>query len=460
FKAASLLVLLFFSLVSAQSAREVDRIVVDGVEKPVFYEDKSGTPQKYFLGGNGNRVELAGHQRSKAQEKKEKFGVFGKKLYDTLSIMKAEEEVDVNITFALRPLPEPLKNKKLRKEEAVSQLQASFLDGVETLERRFGRLPSEVVDFKGKNGLRLRLRKSELLKLKTNPRIQSIELPANPRHEKILRQAPLEESFMGAGWNSGGLHFPEDCGEEFACGSGILVGVLERNPIWNSDSADHLDGSWFEKRPGTPIAPRHPHGLWTSSIIRNSGPGLGGSAFNGGGAYNANLSLSYPVAPESTMQDAYDWLLNKFPRIISHSWRFPRYLGGAHEAEANEFERQMDMATAVYPYVLNVLAAGNSGDTADGGENDACVDSSAVYNPPGWTAEQCQTVAWWSHNGLIVGAVDDDSTRSAFSAFRNGPEDNEAPHVMVRGSGIQLPWMAPFDSSATCPTDTDRKSVV
>ena len=454
FKAASLLVFLFISLVSAQPVREVGRIVVDGVERPVFYEDKGGTPQKYFLGESGNRVDLAGHQRRKAQEKKEKFGVFGKKLYDTLSAMKAEEEVDVHITFALGALPEPLKNKKLRKEEAVAQLQASFLDGIENLERRLGRLPSEVVDFQGKNGLRLRLRKSELLEFKTNPRIQSIELPINPRHEKVLRQAPLEESFMGTGWNSGGLHFPGDCGEEYACGSGIYVGVLEKNPIWNSDSADHLDGSWFEKRPGTPIAPRHPHGLWTSSIIRNSGPGLGGSAFNGGGAYNANLFLSYPVVPESTMQDAYDWLLYKFSRIISHSWRFPRYLGGAYEAEANEFERQMDMATAQYPYVLNVLAAGNSGDTADGGENDACVDSSAVHNPPGWTAKQCQKVAWWNHNGLIVGAVDDDSTRSSFSAFRNGQENNEAPHVMARGSGIQLPWMAPFDSSNTCPTDT------
>ena len=104
---------------------------------------------------------------------------------------------------------------------------------------------------------------------------------------------------------------------------------------------------------------------------------------------------------------------------------------------ANKIDYYLDMYSSE-DYILNVVSAGNNG--PDGSDYIQCVGA----GNPGWDTSTCQRVNKYGHNILMVGNINDASNSNysiaGTQSWKNGPTNDEAPHVVANGESVTLPW--------------------
>ncbi len=384
-------------------------------------------------------------------------------LDDALRDAPSDKRTSVHIEFALPYRRGAASTGKLSAGEALEQRRAAFEQGVTAL-REAGVLSHEGPAFDGRAALEVTAEAGGLSRLRRDPRVATIAASVAADRHRLRAQHSLQNQFsfpVHGGVNVFGLCGYWDDGPQH-CGQGVTVGVLELSAI-PDDQLSYFSGSWFSNRGGTPAAdPQYdPHGAWVGGIIRNS-YGTDIIEYEMGGSRSlSQLLYGYMNTSDDEensssegplyrrrMMGPYDWMTEQGARIVNHSWGMERYYHPDTAAEGAAYDRHLDNAVARWPYVLNVMAAGNAGQ-AGNNDNNRCVNTSAESNPTPWTATDCTRVGWWGHNGLIVGGAFVQQPELD-SSWMNGPTGDEAPHVSAAYAPIELPWMRPYQPGGFC----------
>lgn len=405
---------------------------------PYFVAHSSSGIEKYLLAKNGEKVDLREHFKAQRALRESEFGKLSPQFLKKLDSLGNSDTLRVSIRFKAREKISP--DGTLSNEHAVRLRLEAFEKGISRLESVRGTRPMPFGTFTGRAQAIGFLSKREILALKHEESIDGIVL-ADFNATLMHPLAGLAANYNGI--STGGLNLSPVCTGN--CGSGVQVGLIEPTPIDSFIQGMYFGSPWFNMRPGKSLWKQQDwflHGAWSGGMIRNvTGPNIGNWEFGGAPALS---KLHYSSGMEGDgPDDMLHWPVDAGARITNHSYGLRRYEGewiaGWHH------DWHVDNIMASYPYPFAVAAAGNTGQINDNGSNDLCVNRSNGFGTP-WTPEECQRVGWWGHNVLIVGSVDNPTTRSPFSAFRDGPTGNEAPQVVTRGSDVELPWMAPYDS--------------
>lgn len=415
------------------------------------------------------RVKFIRDVQKTIEDRRARFGNWSPVLDAELRDAADGQRTPVRIEFRLPYRKGSHPSGKLNDAEGREQRRAAFDEGISAL-RDAAVIAGQMPTFRDDAAVELNATRASLMKLRHDARINAIASPvANARHA-VRAQRSLFSQFYFPSY--GGVNVMPLCssnpesGPQF-CGQGATVGVLEPSGIPASAESAYFNSSWFSNRGGTPLGePSGPpaydlHGAWVSGIIRNS-YGTDLSQYEQGGSRGlSRLLFGYLTAADADentgsegpfyrrlMMGAYDWMVyEQGARIVNHSWMVERYVHPDANAQANVYDRHLDIATANWPYVFNVMGAGNAGRPGTSG-NEECLERTAS-SPSPWTAEECARVGWWGHNGLIVGGALG-TTLAHDSSYANGPRGDEAPHVMGAFAPIQLPWMQPYYDGGVC----------
>jgi hypothetical protein len=426
------------ALSQGASPRKEGTLTHQGKEAQVYVVDGPSGPEKYLVTPDGAKVDLRKHFDAQRQENENKHGRLGPRILAKLDSLGDGEEMHVVVQFKVRE--QPFADGTLSREEAMRQRSDAYNKGSARLKALFGKGWKTLEPFSTEARFTGYLKKREILALKRVPEVDWV-IPAafNP---PLVPTAGLSANYNAG--STGGLNMAYICSSN--CGAGVQVGLIEPSvPMDIYYQGLYFYGSWFNYRPGTPSWPAGLHGVWTGGMIRNTfGPSINNWEFGGAPALS-KMHYAADMVGDMAGSGAYEWAVNAGAEITNHSYVVSRERDPHGGWQMDWF---LDNGVATYPYPFNVVSAGNAGKLNDGGgDNDECVRLSQAWGNP-WTAEQCQRASWWGQNYLIVGSVDDATTRSPFSSFRDGETGNEAPHVVARGSNVELPWMGSYNSPA------------
>ncbi len=420
----------------ADEAQVVGAVAHEGKMLPVYVE-KTGESavRKFFVTPDGDTLDARAYTAQKAAEKRQRYGKLGLRLHHALTAANTGDSLDV-LVFVTEPktaLNQALVNKKEAfASSTINNLQASE-SALSAIRSRLGRdtlpeLAKHTNLATRKIGLRLTPRQiRELNDIANISSIAAID-------DTPLRATPCMNHAFGPASRGGvGLCSLNTFGRNRTVAliePGSIDTTLVNQHMWDVPLA------WSFGSAGDGGHPSDTHAVYVAAILRNSRGST--SSFTKGGAYELD-SMLYSTAGTvlSTFIATLNWTSNNGARITNNSWVSARYYDSATCHVANRIDWLIDQQ-AHEEYILHVVGVGNQGIGAD--MYNECVNGS----DPAWDSSNCQRCLHWGHNMIAVGSIDNctggNYVVSDFAAWKDGPTNDEVPHVVAIGDSIHWPW--------------------
>jgi Subtilase family len=387
--------------------RTLGYLEIDKQVKAVYADGDWANLKKYYKDEGGRRIDIGKTIALEVERDNVIFGTLSTRLHTRVAAVDTKTRLPVRITFHVPDVP-----YKLSQRDGESRASYAFRNGLGYLKRIHSLDLAGSPDWDGRT-ISASLTKKEIERLRHEPSISSIELDEISEDLAGGSGSTLTSIFANGYAASLKANAFTDLGYS---GRTVYAGMVEWAGLRAADIPTWFGSGILRTRAGTPAVAADDHATYVLGTVRNAHSAATIGTFMRGGAFNLKgLSHMTRLSNEKNYFNAYGWASSGayYGNLTNSSWRYYRWQNSASASAQNAHDRYWDIHASDYPYMCNVVLAGNEGST--------------------------QPVAWWGHNNIVVGSIDYSGIVSSFSSYINGSTGDEVPHVMAVGESIQYP---------------------